>query len=157
MKTILFSEEDNIKSSSEYQRHLFEQYKMYVELTDRISQRRSIANSFYITANAALLTIASWFKDDFGYYIYLVSAIGVILALFWHFGIRSYSQLNKAKFKLIHEIERQLPLNLFAYEWELLGKGKSYKIYWPLSHVERVVPFLFIGLYFALGLMAMFC
>ena len=157
MKTILFAEEDKIKAAPEYQHQLFEQYKMYVELTDRISQRRSIANSFYITANATLLTIASWFKDDFGCYIYLVSAIGIVLALFWYFGIRSYGQLNSGRFKLIHEIERQLPLNLFAYEWELLGKGKSHKTYWPLSHVERIVPFLFIALYFVLGLMAKFC
>ena len=29
------------KDSAEYQRQLFEQYKMYVELADRVSQRRS--------------------------------------------------------------------------------------------------------------------
>jgi len=145
----------NIKKDdcSEYEKRLFEQYKLYVELTDRISQRRSIGNSFFITANAALITIASWFKEDFGYYIYLVSAIGIILSLFWYFGIKSYSQLNSGRFKLIHEIESKLPINLFAYEWELLGKGKSRKIYWPLSHVERIVPILFIVLYVALCLL----
>ena len=137
----------------EYEKILFEQYKMYVELADRTSQRRSVANSFFITANAALLTIASWFKDDFGYYIYLVSAIGIMLALFWFFNIRSYGQLNTGRFKLIHEIEKQLPLNLFAYEWELLGKGKSVKKYLPLSHVEKIVPFVFIALYITLALL----
>ncbi|MCL1862747.1 MAG: hypothetical protein FWF78_04175 [Defluviitaleaceae bacterium] len=121
-------------------------------MADRISQRRSLANSFFITANVALLTVASWFQEDFGNYMYLVSAIGVILALFWFFGIRSYGQLNSGKFKLIHEIEKQLPLNLFSYEWNLLGNGKSYKLYWPLSHVERVVPWLFIILYIALSI-----
>jgi hypothetical protein len=150
----LFNKKNN---NDDYERRLFEQYKLYVELTDRISQRRSIANNFFITANAALLTIASWFKDDFGYNIYLVSAIGTILALFWFFVIRSYSQLNSGKFKLIHEIERQLPLNLFSYEWEILGSGKSYKVYWPLSHVERVVPILFFFLYVALSLLVVFC
>jgi len=147
---VLFNEKND--NDNEYDKRFFEQYKLYVELTDRISQRRSIANSFFITANAALLTIVSWFKDNFGCYILLVSAIGVVLALFWYFSIRSYGQLNSGRFKLIHEIECKLPLNIFSYEWELLGHGKSFKTYWPLSHVERIVPLIFIVLYIALCL-----
>ena len=144
------------KDAEDYSKQLFEQYKLYVELTDRISQRRLNANSFFITANATLLTIASWFKDNFGCYMYLISAIGIILALFWFFCIRSYGQLNTGRFKVIHEIERQLPLNLFSYEWEMLKKGKAFKTYWPLSHIERVVPLLFIALYIALSLFIKF-
>ena len=150
-KVYLFNEKQEY--DTEYEKRFFEQYKLYVELADRISQRRSIANSFFITANVALLTVASWFQEDFGFYMYLVSAIGIILALFWFFVIRSYGQLNSGKFKLIHEIERRLPVNLFSYEWEVLGNGKSYKKYFPLSHLERVVPLLFILLYVALGLL----
>ena len=142
------------KNDTEYDSKMFEQYKLYVELADRISQRRSIANSFFITANAALLTIASWFQDGFGNHIYLVSAIGIILSLFWFFSINSYRQLNTGRFDLIHEIERKLPLNLFSYEWKVLGEGKSKKKYWPLSHVERLVPWLFVILYIALTLFA---
>jgi len=149
--TDLFNEKND--TDNEYEKRLFEQYKLYLELTDRVSQRRSSSNSFFITANAALLTIASWFKDYFGNYIFLVSAIGIILALFWYFSIRSYGQLNSGRFKLIHEIESRLPLNLFAYEWQMLGRGKSYRTYWPLSHVERVVPILFIALYITLSLL----
>ena len=145
----------NVKCDSDivFDKKLFEQYKMYVELTDRISQRRSLANSFFVTANVALLTIASWFKEDFGQYIYFISAVGVILAFFWLFCIRSYRQLNSGRFKIIHEIENHLPLNLFAYEWKLLGCGKSFKDYWPLSRVERFVPILFIIMYIVLGLL----
>jgi hypothetical protein len=138
------------------EKYLFEQYKLYVEMTDRISQRRATSNTFYITANAALVTVASWFKDDFGKYIYLVSGIGIIMALFWFFSIRSYKQLNTGKFAVIREIERRLPLNLYSYEWDKLGKGKSYKTYWPLSHIEGLVPFIFIALYVALSLFAYF-
>jgi len=152
--TNLFNEKQS--HDTEYDKRLFEQYRLYVELADRVSQRRSLANSFFITANVALLTVASWFQEDFGTYMYFISSIGIILSLFWFFGIRSYGQLNSGKFKLIHEIERQLPLNLFSYEWELLGKGKSLRKYFPLSHVERVVPWLFIILYIALSLFIKF-
>lgn len=131
---------------------LFEQYKLYVEMTDRISQRRTSANSFFITTNAALITIASWFQDDFGKYLYVVSVIGIVVALFWFYTIRSYGQLNSVKFEVIHTIEKHLPMNLFSYEWKHLGDGKSYKKYWPLSHIERIIPFVFIVLYLALSL-----
>jgi hypothetical protein len=143
-------------SDSEYDEKLFEQYKMYVELTDRISQRRATANSFFISANAALLTIASWFKEDFGNYIYLISVAGIAISLFWFFGIRSYKQLNAGKFKVIHEIEKHLPMNLFSHEWKSLGKGESRKEYWPLSHVELKIPFVFVVLYLALAVF-IFC
>ena len=144
------------EDSPEYHKQLFEQYKIYVDLADRISQRRSNANSFFITANAALLTVASWFREDFGCYMYLISAIGVAFSVFWFFTIRSYKQLNSAKFEVIHKIESKLPLNLFSYEWEVLGKGKSFSKYWPLSHIERIVPIVFILLYVALSIFIFF-
>jgi hypothetical protein len=40
-----------------YREHLFEQYKLYVDLADRISQRRSSTNSFLLTVNASLVTL----------------------------------------------------------------------------------------------------
>ena len=151
----LFNAKDE-KDFTEYNRQLFEQYKIYVDLSDKISQRRVTVNSFFITANAALLTVASWFKDDFGKYMYLISVIGIVVSLFWYFSIRSYKQLNTGKFKVVHEIESRLPLNLFAYEWEVLGKGKLFNTYWPLSHIEQKIPIVFGVLYIALSLFIYF-
>jgi len=144
----------NLNSSDtiEYQKQLFEQYKLYVELADRTSQRRIAANNFFIAANASLLTIASWFKDNFGTYIYLISIVGIIISLFWFFLIRSYKQLNTGKFKVIHELEKKLPACVFDYEWKVLGKGKSFKNYWQISHIEMAVPFIFSFLYVAVSL-----
>lgn len=92
MSIDLFS--TNQKDEVSYKSQLFDQYKLYVEMTDRISQRRTTANTFFVTANAALLTVASWFKDDFGKYMYLISVVGIIISLFWFFCIRSYKQLK---------------------------------------------------------------
>lgn len=130
---------------------LLDYYKLYLEMTDRISQRRTNANNFFITSNAALLTVASWFKDDFGYYMYLISVVGIVMSIFWYFSIRSYRQLNSGKFKVIHKIESELPVKLFTYEWKVLNRGKSFKTYWPLSHVEMKIPFIFILLYVLLS------
>lgn len=138
------------ENDTEYEKRLFEQHKMFVELSDRVSQRRSIANSFFITANAALLAGTSWLHNSDGYHIYLISVVGIFVSIFWYYCIKSYKQLNTGKFAVIHEIEQRLPLNLFSYEWQLLKEGKSLKKYWPLSHVEMTIPRFFIVLYIAL-------
>ena len=143
------------EDDAEYDKRLFEQYKMYVELADRISQRRSIANSFFITVTAALLAGTSWLHTSDGYHIYLISLAGILVSVFWYYCIRSYGQLNSGKFRLIHEIEQHLPLNLFSYEWTLLGQGESRKKYWPLSHIERAIPCFFVILYIALILFSL--
>ena len=40
-----------------YQAHLLEQYKLYVEMADRISQRRDHANRFYASAVSAIVAL----------------------------------------------------------------------------------------------------
>ena len=63
----------------------------------------------------------------------------IICVIFWCL-IRSYKQLNTAKFALIHEIEKHLPLALYKYEWKILGEGKDVSKYYPFSHIELAVP-----------------
>ena len=41
----------------EYNNHLLEQYKLYVEMADRVSQRRDQSNRFYVTIVSALAAI----------------------------------------------------------------------------------------------------
>ena len=41
------------KYGGEYQNHLLEQYKLYVQMADKISERRQSANSFFLTVNTA--------------------------------------------------------------------------------------------------------
>ena len=142
----------NCKLDGEYSKVLLDQYKLYVEMTDRVSQRRGAANTFYITVNAAILTISSWSAENFGFLIYLISFVGVLLCVFWFLTIRSYRQLNNAKFIVIHEIEKELPLNLYSYEWEMLMKGRSLNNYWPLSHIEYYVPLAFGVFYILLSI-----
>lgn len=43
---------------------LFEQYKLYVEMADRISQRRMNINTFFISVNILLLIIVSFVKEQ---------------------------------------------------------------------------------------------
>ncbi len=42
-----------------YKTHLLDQYKIYIEMMDRISQRRMSANKFFITTNSLIVTTYS--------------------------------------------------------------------------------------------------
>jgi hypothetical protein len=135
-------------SASEYQGHLLEQYKLYVEMADKISERRQSANSYFLTINSALLAFVGYVTTkDTSDYLWLVGTSGIALCLLWYQLIRSYSDLNGAKFKVIHEIEIRLPVSPYDAEWEALGRGKDDDLYKPVTHIERAVPWIFAGLH----------
>lgn len=137
-----------------YQDHLLEQYKLYVEMADKISERRASANSFFLTVITALISIIGLISgfgtqvvNVFNFWIIAVSIVGLILCYSWYRIIESYRQLNSGKFKVIHEIEMKLPLALYHGEWIMLGEGKDSKLYRPLTHFEKWVPMLFTLLF----------
>jgi hypothetical protein len=138
-----------------HREHLFEQYKLYVDSADRISQRRSSTNSFLLTVNASLVTLyglttplkpsgaAAWHL--------LVPFAGILVCIAWLSLVENYRNLNSVKFKVIHELESHLPASLYAYEWQLLEAGEG-KVYKPVTHIEQWVPVIFILLYVGLVL-----
>ena len=130
-----------------YQRHLFEQYKICIEMADRVSQRRNLANTLFLTLNTGVLAaLATLFaKVDGGFVNLLIVLIALSGLMFsciaWRTLIRSYRQLNTAKFKVIGAYERMLPSSpYYNAEWTLLGKGKDKARYTPLSLVESYLP-----------------
>lgn len=142
-----------------YRDHSLEIYKVYLEMVDRISGRREKANSFFLAINAALITILA--KDVFGIRPdasnplgLLVPVSAVVLCYLWYRIIRSYRDLNSAKFKVIHAIERQLPLRPYDAEWESVDRGKNKKLYLPFTHIEIMVPWLFMILHIIFAIAA---
>lgn len=136
---------------------LFEQYKLYVESAEKISERRVAANNYLLTVNAFLVTLyglvaASRFDTV---WTILVPVAGFLVALTWHRIITSYRDLNTVKFKVIHELEQQMPAALYDYEWHKAEEGRG-KAYHPLSHLERWVPIIFMVLYVLLAVLSAF-
>ena len=95
-----------------HQSHLIEQYKLYVEMADRVSARRQASSSFFLSVNTAIVGIVEYLnfgttsKPDGGFF-FAVAIAGVVLSLLWYRIIRSYRDLNAAKFKVIHEVEKK--------------------------------------------------
>jgi len=128
---------------TEETKRIFEQYKLYVEMADRVSQRRMNANTFFIAANTLLFTVAAFVGSKDLVWTIFIAVVGCVISCAWYYTLNSYRQLNAGKFTVINKIEKLLPLSGFSYEWEVLESGKNKKQYWPLSHVEKIIPKFF--------------
>ncbi len=143
-----FPSERPYATNEKQQAHLLDQYKLYVEMADRISARRQTANSYFLSINTALVGFVGYITSkESGDYYWLLPVAGVALSYLWYRLIRSYRDLNTAKFKVIHEIEKALPLSPYDAEWEAIGRGEQPKLYKPFTHIETGVPWVFILLH----------
>jgi hypothetical protein len=143
-----FPAEQQYPENEKLQAHLLDQYKLYVEMADRISSRRQSANSYFLTVNTALLSFVGYITTkDTSDYLWLLGAVGIALSYLWYRLIRSYRDLNTAKFTVVHAIEKRLPLSPYDAEWEVMGRGKDPKRYKPFTHIETGVPWVFMVLH----------
>jgi hypothetical protein len=132
-----------------FQRDLLEQYRLCLEMADRISERRGAANMFFLTFNAAVIGALGTFFGEIpsrGAVVIYAAAIGFCAA--WALLLRSYRNLNTAKFKIIGLLEERLPASPFyAAEWKALGEGKDWRKHIPLTPIETVLPIGFVLCY----------
>lgn len=143
------------KYGDKYIEHLLEQYRIYIASAEKISDRRQKANEFFLALNSGLVTLLGFLVSKIGETInkpivVLAGIAGIIMCYLWYRIVRSYKGLNEGKFKVIHVIESRLPLALYDTEWEMVGRGKNKKLYWPFTHIELWVPWIFITIYFIL-------
>lgn len=141
-----------------YQQAVLEQYKIYVEMADRISQRRGLTNTFFLTLNTGIFTLIGvfWRQPAAASSTWLAIPLVAVLAqcFAWFYLVRSYQKLNAAKFQVVGAIEEKLPASPYwRAEWAALGEGKDRTTYWPLTHIEKWIPTLF-GIIYVAGFVA---
>lgn len=134
-----------------------ELYKLAVEMADRVSARRGTANAFFVTVNTALLAFLGLAELKTAW---PVAAGGVVISLTWAMLIKSYRDLNAAKYTVINKAEERLPLKVFYDEWRIVKREppeswlpkrlrRLLKRYVEFTIVEMVVPLVFAALYLA--------
>lgn len=147
---------DPAEAGSETMSTLVDQYKLYVELTDRVSARRVDAGKFYTTLLTGLLAVVPFAvgeqtpPDIRRLIFFLLGLLGIVLCVLWIINIRSYKQLNALKFRVIHEMEERLPFPAYDREWEILREESGRYSYLRLSRVEQFVPLLLMVPYIVL-------
>lgn len=147
---------------------IFDLYRIAVEQADRVSARRASANSYFLTIQTGLAALVGLIgsldensdavpRNDVG--LVATAIVGLALCAAWWLLLRSYRDLNAAKFKVITEIEvEHLPLQIFQREWDFLKRDEVLPWwkgrYAELGFVERFIPALFAAVYLALGMRA---
>lgn len=120
--------------------HYVDLYKLAVEMADRISARRAVANSFFLTISAGLAGVLGTAKLQ-----WYVAVAGIVVAATWWALLKSYRDLNRAKFQVIVAMEERLPVKVFGDEWAILKANP--RRYRELGRLERIVPWVFAALY----------
>lgn len=136
---------------SENNKDVFDLYKLMIESSESLIQRRQKTNAFFITAIGSLLAIAGLLvktgaisSGSVGI-LYGFSVVGMLLCNSWRNLIDNYGKLNKAKFDVILRLEKDLSSQIYSAEWVALGKGLRPKKYKSFTSTEKNVP-LFFGL-----------
>lgn len=138
---------------------LIEQYKLYVEMHDRISARRSQMNGFYISLLTGLLAILSIVADNDVFsgnqpiVFAIVGLLGMALCFLWRLYIKAYARLVWRKIQVIQDMEKQLPYPCYIRENRLRDTDLTNKdTYVRHTTIEQYTAIAFGVLYFGLFL-----
>jgi hypothetical protein len=137
-------------SNDNYNHLLVEQYKLYLEMYDRHSARRSLANTFFLTLHAIFISAlglslrnATSFSQT-GLLAFPLIGLLVLCYAWWRM-VQYYRRVMTAKEKVIHEMEKRLPANpSFGAEREAMSNDRPYN---ALRRMELTLPFIFGALY----------
>jgi hypothetical protein len=100
---------------------VLELYKLAVEMADRVSARRGLANAFFLSLQTAFVGAIGISLVDLRqeplWTAPVIALAGVAISMTWWLQLRSFRDLNRAKFEVINAIETQLPVKVFTDEW----------------------------------------
>lgn len=135
-------------------------YKLMIDSSESLIQRRQKTNAFFITAIGSLLAIAGLMAKAGALHsgtiwlLYGFAVVGLLLCNSWRNLIDNYGKLNKAKFDVILRLEQELDAQIFTAEWISLGKGLRPSKYRSFTSTEKNVPLYFCLLIVVLTVVA---
>ncbi|GHE57865.1 membrane protein [Streptomyces cellulosae] len=118
-------------------------YKLVVEMADRISVRRGKANAYFLAVQTTLVTGAAALPAT-PLAAAAELAVALLLSTVWWLRLRSYRDLNQAKFRTVLALETRLPAALYTDEQAALPSR-----FLELGRTERLVPWAFAALHCA--------
>lgn len=142
---------------------LLEQYRIFSETAEALVSRRQNMNSFYLSANTALITIGATIFAMSGQeniiskliIVFALSIPGVLLSLSWKRTIRSYYINNKGKMKILSMIEKKLSASLYDAEWKAMKNKFNKEQYVSFTDSEKNIPLIFEVFYLCIGILAL--
>ncbi len=138
--------------------NLFEQYKLFADTSEALVSRRQNVNSFYITSNTALMTIAATAFSLNGDLLpkimitMVLSIPGILLNLSWLRSLEAYGLINSSKMQILSILEKRLAASLYDAEWQVMSNKYNKKQYVSFNDSEKSIPLIFNGVYIVVDL-----
>src|SRR5215475_7183975 len=96
-------------------------FELYLATAEKVSDRRAQANAWMLSVNSAIVALYGYLQTDKlavptgqkAIWLWAIPAAGAIVCVAWAVLLTSYRQLNRAKFMVLQEIEKNLPLQPF--------------------------------------------
>lgn len=132
----------------------FALFELYLATAEKVSDRRAQANAWMLSVNSAVVALYGYLQAgneavaaaEKAVWVWAIPAAGAIVCLAWAALLASYGRLNDAKFKVLHELEKELAYPLFSRERAFYkADGRT-----PLSRIESWIPWTFVLLYVVL-------
>ena len=140
-------ETNNNNNMADNRHTILELYKLHVEMADRVSHRRGIANHLFIVIHTSIILVSGLtikYFEQFKIPLLIIMALGIALALIWKELILSYKKLNNAKFKVINKIEEdhfRIQPYVDEYDYYTKDKRKDFSI------IEKRIPIVLVAVY----------
>lgn len=134
---------------------LFQQYKMYAEHKEKFVDRSFTTNKFYLVIVLALVVTMFLTKENTFVYglssMLVFSGIGMAVCIMWWVNVDSYNLLIKVKLaKVLEEIEKQLPIQLYSKEFAAIKDYKKNKREFLFADIQKAVTVALFLLFFIL-------
>jgi hypothetical protein len=128
--------------------------ELYLSTAEKVGDRRAQANAGMLSVNSAIVALYGYLQSDKiavgtgqkAIWLWAIPAAGAIVCLAWTALLTSYRKLNRAKFGVLMQLEKDLAVSLFTSEQDLYTKDKRRS----LSYIETAIPGCFFLLYAAI-------
>jgi len=138
----------------------FEEYKLGVESTQHLSERRQAATQTYLTINSAIFTVLAFLIKDAGFRsreLLLVCVplflVGISVCIIWHRIIVQFESFIGWRYEQLRGMEQAMPgsWQLLTKEWTDYFAPRAGKPRFGFSRLELWLPRLFLALYGVYG------
>ena len=138
----------------------FEEYKLFIQYTQQLSERRQAATQTFLTINTAIFSVLAFLVKDGGFAVRqlaLFSAplflVGLVICVIWRKILLQYKELGNWRFEQLRIMEQAMPdsSQVFTKEWDQYYKPRQGKERFGFSRLETWLPQLCIVLYVVYG------
>ena len=134
----------------------FDEFEMFSEHVQRLSERRQSASQTYLTVNTAVFGVLAFLAKDAGFRGWgLVAvcvplfAVGIMACVIWHRIIVQFKAVIGWHYEQLRAMEDELAgsARIYSREWEHFFKPQGGKERFGFSRLEAWLPRLLIVLY----------